>query len=120
MDELNQGATAEVEQPVAAPVTQEVETHKSLDESIAEPNGAINERNAEANTDSSRDDRGRFKPVQKKEEPVIKENLTPETQEAVQASPPAELKIPNTWKKEAQDAWVKADPILRAEVERRE
>lgn len=28
--------------------------------------------------------------------------------------------LPNTWKKEAADAWAKADPILRAEVERRE
>jgi hypothetical protein len=27
---------------------------------------------------------------------------------------------PNTWKKEAAEAWAKADPVIRAEVERRE
>lgn len=57
----------------------------------------------------ARDEAGKFSKAVIEADPV-------EPSEA----PVQELRAPNTWKKEAQEAFIKADPIIRAEVERRE
>jgi hypothetical protein len=116
MDNLDSGATTEIEN-IEIPEEQPM----SMDDTIRDTLRSIQEKNAEIPAEQSevpldasqkaeriRDAKGKFA-----EKPLIADPNKPE-------NAPAEIKAPNTWKKEAQDAFIKADPLIRAEVERRE
>ena len=109
----NEGATAEVEQLEAEPVV------KSMDDTIRDTLRSLQDKNETQEVESSapqtleekaqriRDTQGKFstneiKPLDESA-PVV-----------------AETRAPNTWKKEAAEKWATVDPIIRAEVERRE
>jgi hypothetical protein len=112
MLEENQDATVEVEKEEAAPF------EKTMDDTIRETLRNLKERNVgtdsvetlaspetpEEKAQSIRDEQGKFK------------DKTPKQEEA----PAVEIRAPNTWKKEAAEKFALADPIIRAEVERRE
>lgn len=107
------GATAEIE--VAE--KEVIEQPKSMDDTIRESLRAIQSRDEpeqatetpeapEEKAQRIRDEKGKFA-----------------AKETAQVAEPAAIdqpSPPNTWKKEAHQAWIKADPIIRAEVERRE
>ena len=106
MDELDQGATAEI-------ITPEVEVEdkpKSMDDTIRETLRSLQDKGAIVPDEDKA-------PIEKndsiKDAPIV--GKTPSESSAV-----IETKAPNTWKKEAQEAFIKADPVIRAEVERRE
>ena len=115
----DQGATPEVEQVIEA--TPEVVEPKSMDDTIRETLRGLQDKGvtpdtSEATPDtpeekaqSIRDTQGKFAAKESPSDPLIP--VVPV--EPVSAAP-------NTWKKEAQEAWGKADPQIRAEVERRE
>lgn len=110
------GATPEVIEPA-----EEIVEPKSMDDTIRETLASMKERgiepeaaapeDAEQKAQRIRDEKGKFAagkepaaPIEPAPEPVA---------EPIKAAP-------NTWKKEAHEAWIKADPVIRAEVERRE
>ena len=109
----NEGATAEVEQLEAAPVV------KSMDDTIRDTLRSLQDKSATQEVESSapqtleekaqriRDNQGKFS--------------TNEIKPVNEAAPVvAETRAPNTWKKEAAEKWATVDPVIRAEVERRE
>lgn len=117
----DQAATGEIE-PVAVE-SEVVEQPKSMDDTIRETLRGLQEKGDAANVqdapetpeekaDRIRDKAGKFAA---KEAPAD----VPSPAAPVAPSEPG-VAAPNTWKKEAQDAWVKADPVIKAEVARRE
>lgn len=106
MSDIDQGATPEVEKPEV-----EIEQPKSMDDTIRETLRSLQDKGAEISTeapedekaDKIRDESGKFASDKTPAEPVAQE-----------------IKAPNTWKKESHDAYAKADPVLRSEIERRE
>ncbi len=119
-EDLDVGATAEVEE-----LTTEVEVEKTLEDTIREtlhslqPQESVTEESA-PKADRARDESGKFaKKVEEKAEVL---EAAPVETPVVEAEPVQEVSqpLPNSWKKEAAEAWAKADPILRAEVARRE
>lgn len=118
-ENLDQGATTEIDQNVAEQSIVD-EKSPSIDDTIRDTLRSIQEKNKEAAISSEenpsdddqkaqkiRDAQGKFS----NEKPLITDPNAPVS---------AEIKAPNTWKKEAQEAFIKADPAIRAEVERRE
>ena len=117
----DQGATPEVDQLIE--VTPEVVEPKSMDDTIRETLRGLQDKGVTPDTSEAtpdtpeekaqaiRDAQGKFAA---KESPVLPDAETPLIPvEPISAAP-------NTWKKEAQEAWIKADPTIRAEVSRRE
>ncbi len=114
MLENDEGATAVVEE-----VAEQIEP-KSMDDTIRETlrglqdKGAVVEESAPLDDVEKaakiRDEKGKFaaKEVSNTEAPAV------ETPEA-----PA-VKAPNTWRKEAQEKFASADPVIQAEIEKRE
>jgi hypothetical protein len=110
----NEGATLEVEEQVIE------EQPKSMDDTIRETLRGLKESGIEPVAEEAplapeekaqklRDEQGKFKAEQA-------EAAT----DVVEQAPVDLPKAPNTWKKEAQEKWASADPVIRAEVERRE
>jgi hypothetical protein len=112
----NEGATAVVEEQ-AAPAAEIAPQEKSMDDTIRETMQDLKARGAEIPAETPeapeekaqriRDEQGKFAP--KVDKPAD------ETASTVEAYKP-----PNTWKKEAAEKLALADPVIRAEVERRE
>ncbi len=123
----NLDATVEVDQ-----VNTEQDAPKSMDDTIRETLRSLqspesNAHDGEVQTDLTpagaveddaakaarlRDASGKFAantPIVGEAAPVVGEQPQEQVSQA-----------PNTWKKEAQAAWANADPVIRAEVERRE
>ena len=116
----DQGATPEVDEVKVIEAPEVVEP-KSMDDTIRETLRGLQEKGVTPDTTDAapespeekaqaiRDEQGKFAA---KEAPIAPADpLVPP--EPVSAAP-------NTWKKQAQDAWSKADPAIRSEVERRE
>lgn len=111
------GATPEIEKVIDA-TPEVVEAPKSMDDTIRETLRSMQDKSVEPSdvpatpeekAQRIRDEQGKFAA---KETPA---------DDAVPAEPAEPIKAaPNTWKKEAHEAWIKADPVLRSEVERRE
>lgn len=130
--ELDQGATPEV---ISEP--QQNEQPKSMDDTIRDTLRSLQspEENtaAASNPDVAagaiedpvaaaariRDAAGKFaaKPAA---DPAPVDPAAPAAVDPAATSAEAISAPPNTWKKEAAAAWIKADPVIRAEVERRE
>jgi uncharacterized small protein (DUF1192 family) len=113
MEELEQGATAEVE------VSQEDAMEKTIAETYAKlssPQDSPDEPEIQdsPNEGRVRDQSGRFA------KKVYTEQSIAEAVEEVPPEAPPQKAAPAAWKKEAQEAFLKADPILQAEIERRE
>jgi hypothetical protein len=116
MDE-NLGATADAIEP------EEIEQSKSMDDTIRETLHSLQDRGIETepadvvatpeeNAQRIRDGQGKFAA---KSSDIPADTIIDPAVQIDQVSV-----APNTWKKEAAEAWIKADPIIRAEVERRE
>src|SRR4051812_32609923 len=107
MDDLDQGATAEID-AIDTPV-------ESMEDTIRDTLRDITSRDDATVSDDSAI-------------PVVaesKQDSKPDTKLDLDAetstdTAEAQSALPNTWKKEAAEAFAKADPIIRAEVQRRE
>lgn len=105
----NQDATVEVKEQI-----EEAPFEKTMDDTVRETLKNIRERNDE------------IKPVNTYEKPInpVEKQIKPAAKElnGGDENPPIEpvIKAPNTWKKEAAEKFASADPIIRAEIERRE
>ena len=117
----DQAATGDVDQVIdAAPEV--IEPPKSMDDTIRDTLRGLQDKGVTTDAPSEapatpeekaqriRDEQGKYSA--KEAAPLI----------PVDPVAPAEAvsTAPNTWKKESHDAWSKADPVIRAEVERRE
>ena len=115
----DQAATSEIIPDTE--VTSEVVESISMDDTIRNTLRGLQEKGITPDTSEAipespeekaqaiRDDKGKFSSKETPEVPAEVETPV----EPINAAP-------NTWKKQAQDAWGKADPAIRAEVERRE
>lgn len=127
----NQAATGEVEEVIDTANAEILtpEAPASIEDTIKNTLSAIRERGEagevgqpetpdtpEEKAQRIRDQQGKFA-KQTPVDPVVP--ATPD-QPLVPATPDPLATPPNTWKKEAHEAWAKADPILRAEAVRRE
>lgn len=115
-EDLNDGATAEVQESV--------EVEQTLDDTLLETLSSIKERDEEVvepevKLDKVRDEKGKFAKQEEKEVVAPEANAEVNT-EVPEANAETAQPLPNTWKKEAAEAWAKADPVLKAEVARRE
>ncbi len=110
----NEGATAEVEEVAE-------QTAPSMEDTIRETLRGLQEKGAVVDDESTpvddvekaariRDEKGKFA-KDAAETPIVE----PETVAA-----PAAVKAPNTWRKEAQEKFASADPVIQAEIEKRE
>src|SRR5450830_1546119 len=119
----DQGATPEVETQQAAPSMEDTirDTYRNLTSS-EEPTAAAPENgpaaggveDPEAAAQRIRDAQGKFaKPAEPN--PDAAPDAVPADVPVVEAKP-----APNTWKKEAAEKWATVDPVVRAEIERRE
>lgn len=119
------GATANLDENEVIEVTPEVVEPKSMEDTIRETLRGLQDKGATLDTSESlpdtpeekaqaiRDKQGKF--AAKETAPIA-----PDTP-LIPVEPTGSISAaPNTWKKEAQEAWIKADPTIRAEVERRE
>ncbi|CAB4155450.1 hypothetical protein UFOVP671_8 [uncultured Caudovirales phage] len=138
MENLDQGATSEVENTEieSQEIKQEQESNapeKSMEDTLRdtlreiqsrETNPEVKDAEVEPPKESSRDEKGRFKSKAEKEQAVLErlpEEAAPEeSQDEPNIAVPQAIEPPNTWKKEAKEAFLKADPIIQAEVARRE
>lgn len=119
----DQGATPDVEDQQAAPSMEDTirDTYRSLttDESTAAApeNGpaAGSVEDPEEAAQRIRDAQGKFAAKSVEESAVAPEAAPAAAEPVVQATP-----APNTWKKEAAEKWATVDPVVRAEIERRE
>ncbi len=84
----------------------------SIDDTIRETLSAIQSRESDEPESALHEPEKVAEPVKAQE---VAEAVVPDV-----ADPSVASSLPNTWKKEASDAWAKADPILKAEVLRRE
>jgi hypothetical protein len=120
MFDEDQGATPEEIAPI--------EVEKSMDDTIRDTLRSMQDRgvttdadNAESTTDAPLDDAEKAQRIRDEQGKFA---AKPEVAEAPAIGAPVidapVSTAPNTWKKEAADAWIKADPVIRAEVERRE
>lgn len=117
---VDQAETSEVDENTVIDAPEVVEP-KSMDDTIRETLRGLQDKGAMLDTSGAvpdtpeekaqaiRDEQGKFAAKDAPVDPLIPV-----------ASPEPVSAAPNTWKKEAQDAWGKADPQIRAEVERRE
>lgn len=121
-DGLDVGATAEVEEHISEVQAEPVE--KSIDDTLKDTLNAINERDTpdqgaqdtkEVKSGKVRDSSGKFAKSAEPEAVELASAPAEDTPTEVATDP-----LPNSWKKEASEAWAKADPVLRAEVLRRE
>lgn len=127
-DNLDVGATAEVE---------EISTEsKSMEETLRETLDSINAKGEdtadasaekpepEVKSEKIRDEKGKFAkatPVEAAKDNTVADNAAMAEPVTLEKTDIPEVQpLPNSWKKEAAEAWAKADPILRAEVARRE
>lgn len=119
----DQAATGEVDQVIDA-TPEVIEPPISMDDTIRNTLRGLQDKGVttdeptespaspEEKAQRIRDTQGKF---------AAKEAPAPVDMPVVPAEPvEAVSTAPNTWKKESHDAWSKADPVLRAEVERRE
>lgn len=147
MSDLNDGATSGSEEnhtemsmeDTIRNTLADINSRSNVDEQSSELDGegstvenesksSLDEKTEEHKANRVRDEHGRFVTSAKKEDVVAEEPLAGTIEE--QADQPEvsqandenlELSAaPNTWKKEAKEAFLKADPIVRAEVLRRE
>lgn len=111
----NEGATAEVEEVVE-------QTATSMEDTIRETLRGLKEKGAVVDDESTlvddvekaariRDEKGKFA-KEVAEAPSIETETT--------TAPIVAVKAPNTWRKEAQEKFASADPVIQAEVEKRE
>ena len=115
----DQAATGEIDEVIE--VTPEIVEPKSMDDTIRDTLRSIQDKGAtldtsEATPDTPEEKAQAIRDAQGKY--VAKEAPNPTETPIIPAEPVSSA--PNTWKKEAQEAWGKADPQIRAEVERRE
>ncbi len=115
---VNEGATAEVEQPEEKP---EIAIEKSMDDTIRETLRGLQEKgvttdstDAEKSPETPEDKAQRIRDTQGKF--AAKEPAEESTPAVVQVTKPA----PNTWRKEVAEKWSSLPPEVQAEVERRE
>lgn len=118
----NDGATPEVDASNAVVVE---EQPKSMDDTIRETLRELSSKgiDTEAPADAPaspeekaqriRDEQGKFKAVEAAQESA------PTAEEAPAETAPVR-QAPNTWRKEAQEKFASADPVIQAEIERRE
>ena len=114
------GATAELDEVIeAAP---EVVEPQSMDDTIRETLRGLQDKGVTPDTSEATPDT-----PEEKAQAIRDKQGKFASKEAAPLAPDAPLipvepvsAAPNTWKKEAQEAWGKADPQIRAEVERRE
>lgn len=117
-EDLDIGATAEVE----APSIEE----KSIDDTIREQLQSLQSRDvaeepvAEVKVEKLRDERGKFAKTTVEPTAEAPVDVPVDIPEVKAEAAPVDIPFPNSWKKEAAEAWAKADPVLRAEVARRE
>lgn len=112
----NEGATAEVEQ-----LETEVEQPKSMDDTIRETLRSLQERGIEPDTTGSAPDTPEEKAKRIRDnQGKFAANEKPADNAPFIAPVVAEVRAPNTWKKEAAEKFATLDPVIRAEVERRE
>jgi hypothetical protein len=107
LGDLDQGATAEID----AIDTPEV----SMEDTIRDTLRDITDRDTDNN--QVEDDSAAAPVVAELTEDSTPDDKLPQVADSTAV---AEVSAPNTWKKEAAEAFKKADPIIRAEVERRE
>lgn len=129
----NNAATGEVDQVIDTQAT-DASPEPSIDDTIRNTLAEIRERGeagevgASDSTDTPeekaqriRDEQGKFAKQTDPATPAAPVAPVAPVAPADAAAPADPLATPpNTWKKEAQEAWVKADPVIRAEVARRE
>lgn len=100
-------------------VTPEVEP-KSMDDTIRETLRSLQEKGITPDVSESAPDTPEEKAqaIRDKQGKFAAKETAP--LDPIAPEPVVPSSAPNTWRKEAQDAWGKADPMIRAEVERRE
>lgn len=117
-DDLDTGATPDIEDSEVPEISLEDSIRNNLRDISEKHNEEVvpdeaPKEEVESAAKVARDEKGKFA---KTEAPKIEEGLIKE----VEPAPVEDTPLPNTWKKEAAEAWAKADPVLRREVARRE
>ncbi len=117
----DQGATPEVDELIDAAT--EVVEPKSMDDTIRETLRSLQDKGIAPDTSEATPDTPEEKAqaIRDKQGKFASKEAAPLAPDApLIPVEPVSSPAPNTWKKEAQEAWGKADPQIRAEVERRE
>lgn len=122
MDLDDNGATAEdIIQEVP-----EVNENKSMEDTMLETLKGLKESQGDSTTETAEaapttgtEEQVKEKPSRLRDETGKFKATEEEPQETAAVTDPL-AEAPNTWKKEAKEAWAKADPVIRAEVARRE
>lgn len=118
--EENQAATGEVDQVIEEqPISMDDTIRNTLRELTAKGEGIQDDATPEAPEEKAqriRDEKGKFSADAK----APAAPTVPAAPEAAEVPAEPLVAPPNTWKKEAHEAWAKADPVLRAEAVRRE
>lgn len=112
----DQGATPEVDEVIEA--SPEV-VEQSMDDTIRETLRSLQDKGVTPDTSEAAPDTPEEKAQAiRDKQGKFAANEAPTEAPLIPVEPVSAA--PNTWKKEAQEAWGKADPQIRAEVERRE
>jgi len=125
MDDLDNGATADVDvntddttsvtmEDTIAATLRDFNARESTEDTSGQDDALVKEQ-SDTTPSRTRDADGKFAKTTEVTNQVNPEviNLPEDTAKVVRSAP-------NTWKKEAQEAYLKADPIIQAEVDRRE